>query len=154
MPTGQPSELSLTLNRYLLKFLDPSGLIAERKIEIRTQPITGRTCRIAFSRIDENEPGTESLLQPPPDAGSNCPMPVLPAQVSAKTPQLHPDLSSSRRLARGESLLFPNLFPYGSYSAVSLFDDTHFVEIGNASADAYANSFLNCSRLSGKNQQS
>jgi galactose-1-phosphate uridylyltransferase len=42
------------------------------------------------------------------------------------------------------------LFPYGSYSAVSLFDDIHFVEIGKASIDSYADSFLNCSRYLAK----
>ena len=150
MPTGQPSELRFDSQSVSAKFIDPSGLVAERKIEIRTNPITGRTCRISFSRIDEKEPGTESLPQPPPDAAQKAQCPFCQPQVNDKTPQLHPDLSSSGRLARGESLLFPNLFPYGSYSAVSLFDDTHFVEIGNASADAYANSFLNCSRYLAK----
>ena len=43
-------------------------------------------------------------------------------------------------------MLFPNLFPYGSYSAVSLFDNRHFVEIGNASLQSYTDSFVNCSR--------
>ena len=150
MPTGQPSELRFDSQSVSAKFIDPSGLVAERKIEIRTNPITGRTCRISFSRIDEKEPGTESLPQPPPDAAQTARCPFCRPQVSAKTPQLHPDLSSSGRLVQGGSLLFPNLFPYGSYSAVSLFDDAHFVEIGNASADAYANSFLNCSRYLAK----
>lgn len=44
----------------------------------------------------------------------------------------------------GESLLFPNLFPYGAYSAVSLFDNTHFVQIGTASPGSYTNSLINC----------
>ena len=150
MPTGQPSELRFDTQSVSAKFIDPSGLIAERKIEIRTNPVTGRTCRISFSRIDEKEPGTESLPQPPPDAANTDQCPFCRPQVSSKTPQLHPDLSSSGRLAQGDSLLFPNLFPYGSYSAVSLFDDTHFVEIGNASTDSYANSFLNCSQYLAK----
>ncbi|MCK7512403.1 MAG: galactose-1-phosphate uridylyltransferase [Desulfobacterales bacterium] len=51
---------------------------------------------------------------------------------------------ASGRLVRGASVLFPNLFPYGAHSAVSLFDDRHFVEIGTASVESYTNSFLNC----------
>jgi galactose-1-phosphate uridylyltransferase len=47
-------------------------------------------------------------------------------------------------MIRGASVLFPNLFPYGAHSAVSLFDDRHFVEIGTASPESYANCFLNC----------
>ena len=47
-------------------------------------------------------------------------------------------------MQRGRSVLFPNLFPYGCHSAVSLFDDRHFVEIGTASPASYADCFLNC----------
>jgi len=43
----------------------------------------------------------------------------------------------------GRSILFPNLFPYGSYSAVSLIDENHFVEIGCASPASYRDSFIN-----------
>ena len=39
-----------------------------------------------------------------------------------------PTYEASGRLIRGASVLFPNLFPYGAHSAVSLFDDRHFVE--------------------------
>jgi galactose-1-phosphate uridylyltransferase len=47
-------------------------------------------------------------------------------------------------MTRGSSTLFPNLFPYGRYSAVSLFDARHFVEIGTARLQSYVDSFLNC----------
>ena len=150
MPPVDPSKLTFDSQSVSAKFIGPSGTIAERLIEIRTNPITGRTCRISFSRIDEKEPGTAALPPPPPDATQTAQCPFCRPQVSSKTPQLHPDLSSTGRLTQGDSLLFPNLFPYGSYSAVSLFDNTHFVEIGNASTDAYANSFLNCSQYLAK----
>jgi hypothetical protein len=42
----------------------------------------------------------------------------------------------------GSSILFPNLYPYGSSSAVSLIDEQHFVEIGTASAVSYRSSFV------------
>jgi galactose-1-phosphate uridylyltransferase len=146
MPPADPSRLKFESQSVSAAFIDPSGKITERTIQIRTNPITGRTCRISLSRIDENEPGTGSLPQPPPDADKTAQCPFCRPQVSSRTPQLHPDLSSEGRMTRGESLLFPNLFPYGSYSAVSLFDNTHFVEIGNAPAESYADSFLNSSR--------
>lgn len=146
MPPADPSKLMFESQPVSARFIDPSGKTADRIIQIRTNPITGRTCRISLSRIDEKEPGTASLPQPPPDAENTTQCPFCRPQISSQTPQLRPDLSSSGRMTRGESVLFPNLFPYGSYSAVSLFDNTHFVEIGNASEKSYSDSFINCSR--------
>ena len=46
-----------------------------RAIEVRTHPISGRKCRITFSRSLECERGTGVLPPPPPDAErvSDCP---------------------------------------------------------------------------------
>lgn len=150
MPPVHPLKLLFERQAITAKFIDPSGNIAERRIEIRTNPITGRTSRISFSRIEEKEPGTESLPPPPPDANQTETCPFCRPQVNSQTPQFHPELLSAGRLTRGDSLLFPNLFPYGSYSAVSLFDNNHFVEIGNADTASYANSFINCSQYLAK----
>jgi UDPglucose--hexose-1-phosphate uridylyltransferase len=122
----------------------PDGRAVVRPIEVRRNPITGRTCRITFSRSDEREPGADSLPDPPPFAEDRSNCPFCPEALTAKTPRLAPDICPAGRMQRGQSLLFPNLFPYGRYSAVSLFDDRHFVEIGTASADSYADCFLNC----------
>jgi galactose-1-phosphate uridylyltransferase len=119
--------------------------MVEKPIEIRTHPITGRTCRIAFSRINEKEAGTDSLPPPPADANKTSKCPFCQPRVTSETPQLRLDLSSDGRMIQGDSLLFPNLFPYGGYSAVSLFTDEHFVEIGKASISSYADSFINSS---------
>ena len=122
----------------------PHGETTERPIEIRIHPITGRTCRITYSRGEEREPGAESLPEPPPFAADldNCPF--CPTRLFTHTPRLPAELCREERLIRGSSTLFPNLFPYGRYSAVSLFDDDHFVEIGTADLQSYTDSFLNC----------
>ena len=150
MASVDPPKLVFESQAVSARFIDPSGKITERRIEIRTHPITGRTCRISHSRIEEIEPGTDSLPHPPPDADQTDGCPFCQPQVNAQTPRLHPDLSSAGRLTRGDSILFPNLFPYGSYSAVSLFDNEHFVEIGKANVASYANSFINCSQYLAK----
>jgi UDPglucose--hexose-1-phosphate uridylyltransferase len=128
----------------IARFVTPDGLPAKREIEVRTNPITGRKSRIAFSRLAEKERGAEALPPPPPDAAKTFQCPFCHPQVTSRTPQIHPAISASQRLAQGTSLLFPNLFPYGRYSAVSLFDRNHFVEIGKASLAAYTASFINC----------
>jgi len=146
MSPDEHSELTFERQTVTAKFIEPSGEMVEQPIEIRTHPISGRTCRIAFSRLKEKEAGTKALPQPPPDAKETANCPFCRPQVTSQTPQLNPGLAEEERLSRQDSLLFPNLFPYGSYSAVSLFDNTHFVEIGKASHASYTDSFLNCCR--------
>ena len=143
MPSANFAALTFKSQTVSAKFIEPGGRMVERPIDIRTNPITGRTSRIAFSRINEKETATESLPQPPPDATDTSQCPFCRPRLTAKTPRLHPDLADSGRLSRGDSLLFPNLFPYGSYSAVSLFSDDHFVEIGTATGSSYADSLEN-----------
>ena len=136
--------LSFEKKEIKAEFIEPSGQSAEKRIEIRTHPITGRTCRITLSRIAETEKGTNDLPVPPPEDLKTETCPFCFPQVQIKTPKCLPGLDSSGHLGYGESLLFPNLFPYGMYSAVSLFDNAHFVEIGTASLSSYADCFINC----------
>jgi galactose-1-phosphate uridylyltransferase len=137
-------KLKFDKETIIARLVNPEGRPAERKIEVRTNPVTGRRSRIAFSRIAERERGVDGLPPPPPDAEQVAQCPFCHPQVARMTPQIHPAIAAEGRLRTGKSLLFPNLFPYGRYSAVSLFDRTHFVEIGKASLDAYTASFENC----------
>ncbi len=136
--------LHFNKKHVIARFISPSGETVQAPIEIRANPVTGRTSRVTFSRIGERETGTDSLPKPPPFAGDTYLCPFCRPSLQSKTPGLLKELTPDGRLVRGGSVLFPNLFPYGAYSAVSLFDDTHFVEIGTASQDSYTNSFLNC----------
>ncbi|KJS29401.1 MAG: galactose-1-phosphate uridylyltransferase [Desulfatitalea sp. BRH_c12] len=136
--------LQFSQETYYSRIVLPDGRITDRPIEARTNPITGRTCRITYSRGEEREPGTESLPEPPPFAGDHATCPFCQALLATHTPQLTPELCPQGRMTRGNSTLFPNLFPYGRYSGVSLFDDEHFVEIGSAHLQSYTDSFLNC----------
>lgn len=137
------ARLRLVREPVIARFIDPAGRPVEREVEIRSNPITGRTARVAKSRIHECEPGTETLPEPPPDAEETAACPFCPPQVTSRTPRLIPEIAASGRLVQGRSILFPNLFPYGPYSAVSLFDDQHYVPIGTASPDSYADGFIN-----------
>ena len=126
------------------RLMEPSGDPSDRIIQIRVNPISGRTSRITFSRVNEKEAGAERLPSPPPGVRQTSRCPFCRPRVLAQTPQLIPQIHPAGRMTRGESLLFPNLFPYGAYSAVSLFDNTHFVEIGTASQGSYTDCLINC----------
>jgi galactose-1-phosphate uridylyltransferase len=136
--------LQFSQETFYSRIVLPTGEIAERPIEIRTHPITGRTCRITYSRGEEREPGAETLPPPPPFAADRDDCPFCRARMATHTPRFPPTLCPEGRMIRGTSALFPNLFPYGRYSAVSLFDDAHFVPIGTAGLQSYADCFLNC----------
>ncbi len=136
--------LAFTREPFSARIVLPDGTVADRSIEIRTDPITGRTCRITYTRSEERESGADGLPAPPPFAQDRHHCPFCPDRVATRTPRLVPALCAEGHLRRGSSILFPNLFPYGRYSAVSLFDDRHFVEIGTASRQSYADSLLNC----------
>jgi galactose-1-phosphate uridylyltransferase len=146
MSSDEHWELTFASQTVSAKFIDPDGPLVKHPVEIRTNPLTGRTCRIAFSRVKEKEAGADVLPPLPPNAEDTSNCPFCRPQVETQTPQLDPDLSDKPRLSCQDSLLFPNLFPYGPFSAVSLFDNDHFVEIGKASPSAYSDSFLNCCR--------
>jgi len=141
-----PDRLLFEKRRINARIIDLQGKAVKKPIEIRTHPITGRTCRITFARSEEKEAATDRLPEPPPAASDTKSCPFCRPQVMARTPKLTPDLVPEGRLVQGESILFPNLFPYGRYSAVSLFNDTHFVEIGTASHQSYMDSLTNCRR--------
>lgn len=143
---GNVTSLIFKKQTLTAKIIAPSGEAVEQLTEVRTNPITGRTGRITFSRAGQTEPGTNALPPPPPNAGDTASCPFCRPQVFKITPQSMPDLVPSGRLVRDESILFPNLFPYGNYSAVSVIDNNHFVEIGAASVASYTNSFLNCAQ--------
>lgn len=140
----QGTGLTFEVQRVTAQFIDPFGQKVEKEIEIRKNPISARTCRIAFSRANDKDAGNENLPGPPPDQHGTDSCPFCRPQVTSKTPRLDPILAPEGRMVQGVSILFPNLFPYGSYSAVSLIDDGHFVEIGTASLSSYTDSFINC----------
>ena len=110
MSSNEHSVLTFTSRTVLAKFIDPSGQLVERPIEIRANPITGRTCRIAFSRTKEKEAGTDALPLPPPDAEDTANCPFCRPQVASLTPQLNPDLAGEDCPAKIRCY-FPICFP-------------------------------------------
>ncbi|MFO8085457.1 MAG: galactose-1-phosphate uridylyltransferase [Desulfobacterales bacterium] len=127
-------------------FLSPSGEKVKNVVEVRTNPITFRTCRITYARQKEKERGTDRLPPKPPDAVNTQDCPFCYPRLLEDTPFIDPDIYPPGQMHEEKSVLFPNLFSYGAYSAVSLFDNRHFVEIGQASLGSYVNSLKNCSR--------
>lgn len=130
---------------FSANFSDAAGKPLTRIQQVRTDPVTLKQCRITPSRALENERGTEKLHQPPAIDLHQSTCPFCPVNLESMTPCLNEQISRKRRLKNRKSILFPNLFPYTEWSAVSLFDTTHHVEIGTANPGSYRDSFINCS---------
>lgn len=126
-------------------FIDATGRPLHRVQQVRTDPLTLRQCRITPSRSHENERGTEKFYSPPDSDLDQARCPFCPANLEKMTPCLNRQITSRKRLINNRSVLFPNLFPYTEWSAVSLFDGQHHVEIGTAGVESYRDSFVNCS---------
>lgn len=137
--------IEFIIKEFTANFSDASGNQLTRIQQVRLDPVTLKQCRIAPSRSLENERGTEKLYQPPDIDLEESRCPFCPGNLERMTPCLHQNICDSKRLRNKNSTLFPNLFPYTEWSAVSLFDATHHVEIGTAHPDSYRDSLRNCS---------
>jgi galactose-1-phosphate uridylyltransferase len=90
--------------------------------EVRRDPLTGRTARIChFMELKWQKPDFEKLVE-----GTQSWCPFCPEKVFQVTPLFPPEIIVEGRLTRGDMVLFPNLAPYDSLSAVATFGDRHF----------------------------
>ena len=116
----------------------PEGITALVDVELRRDPLCGEQCRITPRRPSTRLKGhrTGSSEAGPPVESSPCPL--CPAAVKDSTPRLDPAIFAEERLRRGEAVLFPNLYPYGRWSAVVALTHAHWVALDEYSARQYA----------------
>jgi len=113
------------------------GKLISRETEIRFDPLTGESSRIIF------DPGAPFL---PPDyseaakAGSGSKCPFCTENVWKATPAYPDKLISGGKLSKGESILFPNLFPYAKHNGVVRMTEQHYVTVEQFSEQTIYNS--------------
>jgi len=125
--------------------LIPAGKSKAQRIksEIRIDPLTGRTSRITASRgndtpIDFDDPPYREHVR---NSEKTCPF--CYERLEKTTPTFPKEITPEGRFVYNNSILFPNLNPYGRYSAVATFSPTHFIEIGSFDPDMYVDTFTN-----------
>jgi galactose-1-phosphate uridylyltransferase len=105
--------------------LDP-GKNMQRKaipIEVRADPLTGRTARIChFMRLQWKQPDIERLV-----AGTETHCPFCPDKVLQATPCFSADITPDGRFFREDKVLFPNLAPYDGLGAVATLGSRHYI---------------------------
>jgi UDPglucose--hexose-1-phosphate uridylyltransferase len=119
--------------------LDPAKGMALRTIpiEIRTDPLTGRTARIChFMDLKWERPDFQKLV-----AGTEASCPFCPDRVLKVTPSFPEEILSGGRIIREDMVLFPNIAPYDSLGAVATLGDRHYIPMTEIEPERIANGF-------------
>ena len=99
-----------------------------QSIEYRQDPLTGVRCRLNVRRARRPRQGQEpadisQVVQKPADC------PFCPENIEQATPQFTADLCPQGRIKRGQSCLFPNLFPFAEHHATATLTHDHFLPL-------------------------
>lgn len=105
----------------------------EIEVEVREDPLTGRTARIVPDNflLPEEEPDIEGVVADTEGCF------FCPDRVEAVTPT-YPDWVGEDRGRRGEAVSFPNLHPYGPHSNVVVLTEAHYHPIDAFSVEQFA----------------
>jgi galactose-1-phosphate uridylyltransferase len=125
------------------RFLDPAQNFEpnERTTEIRVDPLTGQTARILhFPMRLLSKPDLGDMVERSLQFG--CPF--CPQMVENVTPKFPPELTENERIRRGSAILFANMFPYDTYSAVAIFSEDHFKPLDDFAPELLRDGFLAC----------
>ncbi len=119
--------MSIRFEKYsrITKFLDPAQNFEEneRPTEIRVDPLTGRTARVLHFPIRMlSRPDLTEIVERSLEFG--CPF--CPQMREMVTPKFPAELTKKERIRQGDAVVFPNMFPYDTFSAVAIFSDEHF----------------------------
>ncbi len=122
--------------------LNPLQNMSRRSVasEIRLDPLTGRSSRIChFMKLQWQKPDLAELGA---RTAANCPF--CPERVMAITPCFPPEILPAGRMVAQDRVLFPNLAPYDSLSAVAVLGAEHFVPMTSFTPERIAAGFELC----------
>ena len=120
--------------------LDPADAMQPRSIpvEVRTDPLTGRTTRIChFMKLQWKKPDLAPLV-----AGTEAGCPFCPERVLKVTPRFPADIAPEGRFFRGDHVLFPNLAPYDGLGAVATLGSRHYLPMTEIEPERIAGGIL------------
>lgn len=89
--------------------------VGENRLELREELLTGHRCKISPARLNRR---LDTVYRPPPPV-PDCPF--CPERVFSTTPTF----AGGRRICIGESVTFPNLFPFAEWHTVTVVTTRH-----------------------------
>lgn len=124
----------------IFTFLTQQGEEISRKTEIRFDPITNETSRIIFNPgyTPESQDFSELANE---TSGKNCPF--CEKNILKMTPVFPGKINETGRFIKGESTLFPNLFPYSKHNGVAVMTKEHYIKLHEFTQEILFNAFTN-----------
>jgi len=108
--------------------------LSEIESQVRYDPLTRDSARICHFAVPKREvPDLAPLVE---FSTQHCPF--CPQAIERITPRYPETLVPSGRMARGEALLVPNLFPYDDVSAILVMSRAHFLPMDQVPAPIVA----------------
>jgi galactose-1-phosphate uridylyltransferase len=114
------------------------------QIEYRQDPLTGGVSRLNVARA-------QRVRQAGPLLGGSDIRDVLdrsrlncmfcPRNIEKATPEFPPDVWPDRRIARGQTLIFPNLYPFAEHHAVGVISHEHHLNLNQFPSEMLADNF-------------
>lgn len=117
--------------------LDPGSAMQKKAVpvEVRTDPLTGRTTRIChFRALRFEKPDLTPLIE-----ASQGACPFCPDKLLSLTPCFPAEILPDGRLVREEMVLFPNIAPYDSLGAVATLGRRHYIPMAEIEPERIAN---------------
>ncbi len=118
-----------------------SGVFSEAAIplEFRTDPLTGRTCRIVQYSPDRIIRPSLTALE---KQSKKVACPFCKPLIDKITPRFPADLVPEGVIRRGKAVAFPNLGPYDVYGVVVAISDRHFIPLKEFDAETVLDALL------------
>jgi len=114
----------------------------EQDIEYRKDPLTEKWSRVNIQRSKRVKQGEMDfdLSELIKRSRENCFF--CPEKIDISTPKFSNDLISGGRITRGETRVFPNLFPFARHHAVATITEKHFLRTGEFMQSQIENTIL------------
>ncbi len=129
-----------------VRILNPLLSFAEdvQEVEHRKDPLTGKWSRINIQRSQRVKQGeaNKDYQRVVEQSRKNCFF--CPENIDGSTPKFPHEIIPEGYIEKGETRVFPNLFPFAKYHAVATLSHTHFQKLSDFKISQISDTFLAC----------